>query len=409
MVEQAQSSKPPIQKIVDKVAAVFVPTVMVIALLTLIGWIVFGNENNFTRALINFVAVLIVACPCALGLATPTAIIVGTGLGASNGILIRDGESLESAEKISTIVFDKTGTLTEGKPEVSKIICFDIDEMELLVLAASLEVKSEHPIAKAIVGSAKSKKINLVEPEAFNSVTGFGLTGVVNGKSVIIGRRNLLEDYSVKFPKISEHESEYAEQGQTEIYVGIEGNLAGIVSIEDQLKPTSKEAVELLKKMKIRTVMLTGDNKSTAQTISERVGLDEFHAEILPNQKADIVTQLQSKSEFVAMVGDGINDAPALAQANVGIAIGTGTDVAIETAQITLVKGDLRNVAKAINLSKKTLAAIKQNLFWAFFYNIILIPLAAAGLLNPMIAALAMSLSSVSVVSNSLRLKRAKI
>ncbi|MBI3123657.1 MAG: copper-translocating P-type ATPase [Ignavibacteriales bacterium] len=409
LVEQAQASKPPIQKLVDKVAAVFVPIVIVIAVLTFVGWIIFGSQNNFITALINFVAVLIVACPCALGLATPTAIIVGTGMGASNGILIRDGESLESAQKISTIVFDKTGTLTEGKPAVSKIVCYGIEETELIHLVASLEAKSEHPLAKAITDKAKLSNKNLFEPESFQSVTGFGVTGIVNGKAIIIGTKKLLQEYSVKFDSEATNEIQLSDEGKTIIYAAIEGELKGLIVLEDQLKPSSTEAVEKLKKMKIKTVMLTGDNANTAKAIAAKVKLDEFHAEVLPNQKAEIVKQLQSKSEFVAMVGDGINDAPALAQANVGIAIGTGTDVAIETAQITLIKGDLRNVAKAINLSKQTLKTIKQNLFWAFFYNLILIPLAAAGLLNPMIAALAMSLSSVSVVTNSLRLKRTKI
>ncbi|MDP2037124.1 MAG: copper-translocating P-type ATPase, partial [Ignavibacteria bacterium] len=409
LVEKAQASKPPIQKLVDKVAAVFVPVVMVIAILTFIGWLIFGSENNFVAALVNFVAVLIVACPCALGLATPTAIIVGTGMGASNGILIRDGESLESALKISTIVFDKTGTLTEGKPAVSKIVCIGIEESLLLQLAASIEAKSEHPLAKAITDKAKLSNINLFEPESFQSITGFGVTGIINGKAIIIGTKKLLQDYSVKFDSEATNEIQLSEEGKTVIHVAVDGKLKGLIVLEDQLKQSSMEAVEKLKKMKIKTVMLTGDNFETAKAIADKVNLDEFHAEVLPDAKAEIVKELQSKSEFVAMVGDGINDAPALAQANVGIAIGTGTDVAIETAQITLIKGDLRNVAKAINLSKQTLKTIRQNLFWAFFYNLILIPLAAAGLLNPMIAALAMSLSSVSVVTNSLRLKRTKI
>lgn len=409
LVEKAQASKPPIQKLVDKVAAVFVPVVMVIAILTFIGWLIFGSDNNFVTALVNFVAVLIVACPCALGLATPTAIIVGTGLGASNGILIRDGESLESAQKISTIVFDKTGTLTEGKPDVSKIVCIGIEESLLLQLAASIEAKSEHPLAKAITDKTKLSNINLFEPESFQSVTGFGVTGIVNGKTIIIGTKKLLQDYSVEFDSSAANETHFSNEGKTIIHVAIDGELKGLIVLEDQLKQSSLEAVEKLKKMKIKTVMLTGDNFETAKAIADKVNLDEFHAGVLPGEKAEIVKELQNRSEFVAMVGDGINDAPALAQANVGIAIGTGTDVAIETAQITLIKGDLRNVAKAINLSKQTLKTIKQNLFWAFFYNLILIPLAAAGLLNPMIAALAMSLSSVSVVTNSLRLKRTKI
>lgn len=409
LVEQAQASKPPIQKLVDKVAAIFVPVVLVIAVFTFLGWLIFGSENNFINALVNFVAVLIVACPCALGLATPTAIIVGTGMGASNGILIRDGESLESAQNISTIVFDKTGTLTEGKPTVSDIICFDIDEKNLLQLAASLEIKSEHPLATAIVESAKSRDIELIEPESFESKTGFGLVGIIEGQPILIGNKKLLLDYSINSSttEITNYEKNY--QGRSIIYVAIDSAVKGLIIIEDQLKLTSVDAIQDLKKMKIKTVMLTGDNFSTADAIAQRVGIDKFHAEILPEEKAKVIKQLQSASEIVAMVGDGINDAPALAQADIGIAIGTGTDVAIETSQITLVKGDLRSVAKAINLSKQTLRTIRQNLFWAFFYNLILIPLAASGMLNPMIAALAMSLSSVSVVTNSLRLKRAKI
>ncbi|MFA7420796.1 MAG: heavy metal translocating P-type ATPase [Melioribacteraceae bacterium] len=409
LVEQAQASKPPIQKLVDKVAAIFVPVVLIIAILTFLGWLIFGAENNFINALVNFVAVLIVACPCALGLATPTAIIVGTGMGASNGILIRDGESLESAQNISTIVFDKTGTLTEGKPTVSDIVCFDIDEKNLLRLAASLESKSEHPLASSILESAKTKNIDLVEPEIFESKTGFGLIGIIEGKPILVGNKKLLLDYSVNSETAEASNYEKVHLGKTIIYIAIDSVLKGLIVIEDQLKLSSLDAIQELKKMKIKTVMLTGDNFSTASAIAQKVGIDEFHAEILPEEKAKVVKELQSKSEIVAMVGDGINDAPALAQANVGIAIGTGTDVAIETSQITLVKGDLRSVAMAINLSKQTLKTIKQNLFWAFFYNLILIPLAAAGLLNPMIAALAMSLSSVSVVTNSLRLKRAKI
>lgn len=409
LVEQAQSSKPPIQKLVDKVAAVFVPTVIIIALLTFFGWFLFGSQNSFIVAIINFVAVLIVACPCALGLATPTAIIVGTGLGASNGILIRDGESLESIEKISTIVFDKTGTLTEGKPFLSNVICSDINESDLLKMVVSLEKKSEHPIAQAIIEYANSKNINSFEPQSFTSLTGFGICGVVNGKSVLIGNRKLMDDNSVIIEDNSISEFISSLQAKTIIYVSIDRILKGILIIEDRLKSTTLEAINILEQMKIKTIMLTGDNKHTAEAISLQTGLSDFRAEVLPGEKAEIIKQLQSKSEFVAMVGDGINDAPALAQANVGFAIGTGTDIAIESAQITLVKGDLRNVAKAINLSRKTLSTIKQNLFWAFIYNVVLIPLAVAGFLNPMIAALAMSLSSVSVVSNSLRLKRAKI
>jgi P-type Cu+ transporter len=406
LVEQAQSSKPPIQKLVDKVAAVFVPSVIILALITFIGWLIVGSENTFTNALINFVAVLIVACPCALGLATPTAIIVSTGLGASNGILIRNGESLEIAKNISTIIFDKTGTLTEGKPEVSEIIPIDSSEEEILFIAASLESKSEHPLALSITNEAKRKKIQLTEPDSFASQSGFGITGIVNGKIVLVGNKNLLTEFSINTKALKQADSL---NGKTLIYVAAEGELKGIIAVEDKIKDSSANSLLKLKEMKIKTVMITGDNFKSAQSIAIQLGIDEFKAEVLPEGKAEIVKQYQKQNQIVAMVGDGINDSPALAQADVGIAIGTGTDVAIETAQITLVQGNLISVAKAINLSKGTIKTIKQNLFWAFFYNVILIPLAAFGKLNPMMAALAMSLSSVSVVTNSLRLKNTRI
>ncbi len=406
LVEQAQASKPPIQKLVDKVASVFVPAVIVIAILTFISWLIIGSENTFSNALINFVAVLIVACPCALGLATPTAIIVGTGLGASNGILIKNGESLEIAKNITTIIFDKTGTITEGKPEVSSVINFSTTADEILFYAASLESKSEHPLAAAVLNEAKKKNVSLAEPESFSSHSGFGITGLVNDKTVIVGNRQLLNEFAINVDELNGTESLV---GKTILYVAVEQELKGIITVEDKLKETSAAAIAKLKEMNINSVMITGDNYKTAEHIARQSGITEFKAEVLPGGKADIVKQYQQENKIVAMVGDGINDSPALAQADVGIAIGTGTDVAIETAQITLVKGDLNSVAKAINLSRKTISAIKQNLFWAFFYNVILIPLAVFGKLNPMIAALAMSLSSVSVVTNSLRLKKAKI
>lgn len=409
LVEQAQASKPPIQKLVDKIAGIFVPVVVGIAIVTFIAWLFVGGHNVFTTALINFVAVLIIACPCALGLATPTAIIVGTGLGASNGILIRNGESLEQAQKISTVVFDKTGTITEGKPVVSEIRTNNLAEDDLIQLAASIESKSEHPLATAILETAKSKNISLATPETFQSLSGFGLTGIVNGKTIVIGRFDLMKEYSVKTSSMEKLYEELTNNGSTVVCVGVEGELVGLFAIEDKLKTSSYEAVQELNRLGIKTVMLTGDNLKTAEIIAGKVGITEFKSEVLPNEKADVVKQYQSNGKIVAMVGDGINDSPALAQADVGIAIGTGTDVAIETAQITLVQGNLRSVAKAVNLSKQTIKTIKQNLFWAFIYNLIGIPLAALGMLNPMIGALAMSLSSVSVVSNSLRLKRAKI
>ncbi len=409
LVEQAQSSKPPIQKLVDKIAAVFVPVVVLIAIITFIVWMIIGGHNSFSVALINFVAVLIIACPCALGLATPTAIIVGSGLGASNGILIRNGESLEIAQKITTVIFDKTGTLTEGKPAVTEIVPLNISENELLQLSASLETKSGHPLAIAIVEAAKSKNISLSQPESFQNLSGFGLTGIVNGHALIIGNMNLMSEYSIKAEIVKAQFDKLAIGGRTVIYIAIDGELKGMIAIEDKLKESSVSAIKELNEMKIKTVMLTGDNYKTAEAIAKKVGISEYRAEVLPDGKADIVKEFQSRGEIVAMVGDGINDSPALAQADVGIAIGTGTDVAIETAQITLVQGNLLSVSKAINLSRHTINTIKQNLFWAFIYNTVGIPLAALGMLNPMIGALAMSLSSVSVVSNSLRLKRAKL
>ncbi|MDH7605923.1 MAG: heavy metal translocating P-type ATPase [Melioribacter sp.] len=404
LVQNAQATKPPIQKLVDKIAGVFVPSVIVIALITFISWLIFSSEHSFSNALINFVAVLIVACPCALGLATPTAIIVGTGIGASNGILFKNSEAIELAHKISTIIFDKTGTITEGRPEVSEIYPFNIDKNELLFYAASLETKSEHPLAKSIVEKAKELKINLTSPETFTNHSGFGIAGIVNNIPVIIGTMNLMKEYSIKLNNLESKYEELSNQGKTIVSIAIDNTLKGFILIEDKIKTTAIEAVSKLNDMNIHTVMLTGDNKLTAEIIAKKIGINEFKAEVLPEEKANIVKQYQNNRNIVAMIGDGINDAPALAQADVSIAIGTGTDIAIETADITLLKGNLINVVKLIELSGKTIKTIKQNLFWAFIYNTILIPLAAFGILNPMFAALAMSLSSVSVVTNSLRL-----
>lgn len=409
LVEQAQATKPPIQKLVDKIAGIFVPVVIIIAIITFVGWILFSSDHSFTNGLINFIAVLIIACPCALGLATPTAIIVGTGLGASKGILIKNAESIESAHKISTVILDKTGTITEGKPYVTDIFTFDYNEIELVKIVASLESKSEHPIAKAIIEYANKNNINIEPVNTFMNHSGFGVTGIVNEKTVIVGKIDFLKDYSIKPGQFAQHYDSISAEGKTVICVAIEGELRGFISIEDKIKEDSLQAISSLEKMKIKTVMVTGDNFYTAQSIASKVGIKEFKAGVLPNEKANIVSKYQKENHIVAMVGDGINDAPALAQADVGIAIGTGTDIAIESSQITLVKGNLRDVVKAINLSKHTIKTIKQNLFWAFIYNAVLIPLAALGVLNPMIAALAMSFSSFSVVTNSLRLKRIKI
>jgi len=408
LVEEAQGSKAPIQKLADKVATVFVPIVIVIAIITFVVWIAVGGDESFTKALINFVAVLIIACPCAMGLATPTALIVGIGKGAENGILIKDGEHLELAHKIKTVLFDKTGTITEGKPFVSKVVSNGHDEKGLIKLIASLEKRSEHPFAEAIINYAKSKDITISDPEEFESTTGFGLTGIVENKKLIVGNKNFLSNYGVTSNDFEENADQLSSKGKTVVYIAIDGKSSGIIAIEDPVKNTSAEAIKELKSLNIKTVMITGDNKRNAEHIANQLEIDEFEAEILPEDKANIVAKYQKQGEIIAMVGDGINDAPALAQADVGIAIGTGTDVAIETGDIVLIKGNLMGVAKAFNLSKATIRTIKQNLFWAFIYNTIGIPLAALGLLNPMFAALAMAFSSVSVVSNSLRLKKLK-
>lgn len=408
LVEEAQGSKAPIQKLADRVASVFVPAVVAIAILTFVIWLIVGGEFSFNHALINFVAVLIIACPCALGLATPTAIIVGTGLGANHGILIKNGESLETAHKISTIVLDKTGTITEGRPSVTDIVTDDISQDELLSYAASAENKSEHPIAQAITEFANSKNINFKNADSFLSLTGLGVTTLIDNKPVLIGTDSLMREYSIKTEKFHKEFADLTNQGKTAIYVAIEGKVKGLIAIEDPIRASSKEAIFRLKEMKINVVMLTGDNQKTAEAIANRVGIDDFKAQILPEDKSGIVKFYQEKDEVVAMVGDGINDSPALAASDVGIAMGSGTDVAIETSDITLLNSDLKNLVSVIMLSRRTIKTIKQNLFWAFFYNIIGIPLAALGLLNPMFAALAMSFSSVSVVSNSLRLKRFK-
>ena len=407
LVEEAQASKAPIQQLADKVAGIFVPVVIGIALVTFGGWLIIGGNNSFGIALINFVAVLIIACPCALGLATPTAIIVGTGKSARHGILIKNGQVLELVHKMKAIVFDKTGTLTEGKPVVSQIKFFNINENELLKFTASLEKKSEHPIGQTIFEYVKQKKINISEPDSFNSITGKGIEGSINSKKVIAGNKKLMLENNIDLSSLNGLENE--NNLKTSVYVAIDGKLKGIIGIDDELKEFSAEAVDSLREIGIKTIMITGDSKNAAKSVAEKIRIDEFKAEVLPQDKSNAIKKLQNKYGVTAMVGDGINDAPALAQSDIGIAIGKGTDVAIETAEIILVNDDLRNVVKAIKLSKQTLRTIKQNLFWAFIYNSIGIPLAALGMLNPMFAALAMSLSSVSVISNSLRLKNYKL
>ncbi|MBI5035654.1 MAG: copper-translocating P-type ATPase [Chloroflexi bacterium] len=416
LVEDAQGSKAPIQRLADQIAAVFVPIVVAIALATFAIWMIFGSAPVFSNAFVNFVAVLIIACPCALGLATPTAIMVGTGKGAENGVLIRSGGALETAHKVTAIILDKTGTLTRGAPAVTDTVVSGqwsvVSKDEFLRLVASAEKNSEHPLGQAIVKHAQESGLTLTEPSEFGAVAGHGLRARVDGHDVLIGNSKLFVDSHIVLDGLESQASKLSDEGKTAIFAAIDGAPAGLIAVADTLKPNSKAAVAELKKLGVQVYMLTGDNPRTAAAIAKQVSIDHYFAEVLPHQKADKVKELQAKGEIVAMVGDGINDAPALAQANIGIAIGTGTDVAIQAAEITLMSGDLRGVVTAIALSKQTIRTIKGNLFWAFFYNVLGIPVAAGVLypffgilLNPMIAAAAMAFSSVFVVTNSLRLR----
>ena len=414
MVGEAQRSRAPIQGLADTVASYFVPAVVLVAAATFTIWAVFGPEPRMAYALVNAVAVLIIACPCALGLATPMSIMVGIGRGAAAGVLIKNAEVLEVLEKVDTLVVDKTGTLTEGKPRLTSVVAAGgLDEREFLRLVGGLERPSEHPLAAAIVAGARERGLELPKAEDFRSLTGRGVTGKVDGHALALGNRKLLDELKVDPGALADRAEELRRDGQTVMFVAVDGKPAGLLGVSDPIKESSVEAVRILREDGIRIVMLTGDSRTTAELVAHKLGIDEVEAEVLPAQKAEMVKRLKSQGRVVAMAGDGINDAPALAEAHVGIAMGTGTDVAMESAGVTLVKGDLRAIARARRLSRSTMRNIRQNLFFAFVYNTLGVPLAAGVLyptlgllLNPMIASAAMSLSSVSVIANALRLRK---
>lgn len=406
IVEEAQGSKAPIQRMADTISGIFVPIVVGIAVVAFIIWYFFVAPGDLAKALEVAIAVLVIACPCALGLATPTSIMVGTGKGAEQGILFKGGEYLEGTHKINAVLLDKTGTVTKGKPEVTDVLQF---QENMLDYAVSAESASEHPLAQAIVAYGKENGIIAQPLTQFSALVGHGIEATVNGKHVLIGTRKLMNERGIE---IAEHELamiKLENEGKTVMLVAIDGQLAGMIAVADTIKETSKQAIATLKQMGIDVYMVTGDNKRTAEAIAKQVGIEHVYSEVLPEDKANIVEELQKQGKRVAMVGDGINDAPALAKADIGMAIGTGADVAIETADVTLVGGDLLHIPKAIELSRQTMRNIRQNLFWALFYNTVGIPVAALGLLEPWIAGAAMAFSSVSVVTNALRLKRVKI
>ncbi|MBZ5646774.1 MAG: heavy metal translocating P-type ATPase [Acidobacteriia bacterium] len=417
MVAEAQRSRAPIQRLADKVAGIFVPAVVAIAAVTFIVWALVGPQPRLAHGLVNAVAVLIIACPCALGLATPMAIMVGTGRGARAGVLIKNAEALETMERVDTLVIDKTGTLTEGKPKLTSVaVVAGYEEHELLRIVASLEKASEHPLAAAIVSGARERGVEATSASDFRSITGKGVVGRVEGHEVAVGNAALFAEVGVSQDEVAQRAEAARQEGQTVVLVAVDRKPAGVIGVADPIKPSSPEAVRELKQQGLRIVMLTGDSRTTAAAVARKLGIDEFEAEVLPDHKADVVKKLQQQGRVVAMAGDGINDAPALAQAHVGIAMGTGTDVAMESGGVTLVKGDLRGVVRARRLSQATMRNIRQNLFWAFAYNSLGVPIAAGVLypfygllLSPILAAAAMSFSSVSVITNSLRLRTIRL
>ncbi|OPX87393.1 MAG: Copper-exporting P-type ATPase A [Pelotomaculum sp. PtaB.Bin104] len=411
IVEEAQGSKAPIQRMADVISAYFVPVVVAFALVTFFAWFYFGAPGNFTRALLNFTAVLVIACPCALGLATPTSIMVGTGKGAENGILIKSGEYLEKTHKLTVIILDKTGTITKGEPALTDLLPapeYKGYEKELLQLAGTAEKNSEHPLAQAIIRYAKEKDAALNDPQQFKAIPGHGVDAVIEGSRILLGTRKLMQENQVDITELTAAIAKLEGEGKTAMLMAVDGKPAAIIGVADTIKETSKEAIAQLKSMGLEVWMLTGDNRRTAEAIAQQVGVENVLAEVLPEDKAKQVEKLRAQGKTVGMVGDGINDAPALVTADVGFAIGTGTDVAIEAADITLMRGDLRGIVAAIRLSRATIKNIKQNLFWALAYNTIGIPVAALGFLNPVVAGAAMAFSSVSVVTNALRLRRFK-
>jgi Cu+-exporting ATPase len=426
LVEEAQGSKAPIQKLADVISSYFVPVVISIAVAAFVIWFVFGPEPSLTFAVLNFVAVMIIACPCALGLATPTAVMVGTGRGAERGILIKGGESLETAHKTTTVVFDKTGTLTRGEPEVTDVFALaPFSEADVLRYAAGAEKGSEHPLGDAILKKARALGLAISDPRNFRALEGLGVEADVDGKAVLLGNERLFSERNLPLRSLDSADSlrdgtmradRLSGEGKTVVLVAVDGETAGLIAVADTLKEGSQDAVQRLKSMGLEIIMLTGDHRKTAEAIAREAGIDRVIPEVLPQNKVEEIKRLQAAGKKVAMVGDGINDAPALAQADTGIAIGTGTDVAMEASDITLIRDDLGGVASAIDLSRKTIRVVKQNFFWAFIYNAVGIPVAAGVLypffgilLNPVIASVAMAFSSVSVVSNSLRLRRAKV